>query len=99
MSQLADQIQRSTITLTLSEQPSVETTGFHWGTGAAFQSAATVLLSGVRNALNLLIFLGVTSLLWAPWLLLGWYLLRRRRQRLSALAKPSGGAGAELTKA
>jgi hypothetical protein len=91
LAQLADQIQRSTITLNLSEHPTVESTGFSWGTGAAYQSALTVLLTGLRNTLNLAIFLGVTSLLWAPWVLVALILLYRHRKHLAAShAKPAG---------
>ena len=78
---LADQINRSTITVNLSERAVYQSTEFKWNTGEVFRQAWKDLLLGFRNTVNGVVYFLVTMWLWliplAVVALVVWLILRR----------------------
>jgi hypothetical protein len=91
--QLADQITRSTITVTLIQRDRVESGEFSWGLGATFDKAKHDVVLGLRNFLNGLLYLAVAGWMWVwPWALIGyiawrvWRKYRKQESRQSPVA-------------
>jgi|GEM_PF-4852488 len=92
---LADRIERSTITVNLSERPVYEPEEFVWGLGSTFNEAWKDLLLGIRNGVRWLIRFLITSPLWlvplAIIVLIIWAIIRlaTRRQRRKKPTAPT----------
>ncbi|MCB1186676.1 DUF4349 domain-containing protein [bacterium] len=94
VSALSDRINRSTITINLSERPIAPPADeFAWGFGAAFENAKKELMYGIRNVANDFINFFVARLIWwiiwigiiwLAWKLLGTRILRRYRKEQAA---------------
>lgn len=76
IAQLADQITRSTIKVTLTEKAAYQSQEFTWGVGDTLKAAWKSVLLGVKATINGLAYFIVTSILWIPWVLLGGWLIR-----------------------
>ncbi len=83
ISQLADQITRSTIKVGLGEKAAYKSEEFAWGFGDTFKSAGKAVVLMVKGFLNWLIFFIITTAWWlalAAWgLRLLWLRLRKKR--------------------
>jgi hypothetical protein len=93
---LADQITRSTITLSLTENPKIPVTEpdkFNWGLGTTFNLAVRDLMETARGFVNGVIYFVVT-LQWIWWLLFffvarwAWRYYRRIMATEKRAAKP-----------
>lgn len=77
---LADQINRSSITVNLNERAVYQSEGFQWNTKQTLNQAWKDLLLGIRNAINGLLYFLVTMWLWlvplAVALVIVWLVLR-----------------------
>ena len=100
VSALSDRINRSTITVNLSERPIAPPADeFAWGFGAAFENAKKELMYGIRNVANdfinffvarLIWWLIWIGIIWLAWKLVGTRILRRyRREQAASPAKGS----------
>jgi hypothetical protein len=89
--QLADQITRSTITVTLIQRDKVDSGEFSWGFGATLDKAKHDVVLGMRNFLNGLLYFAVAGWMWVwPWVLIGfvgwrvWKKVGRRRSEVGS---------------
>ncbi len=90
VSSLKDRIQRSTISVNLSERPLAPPPDeFSWGFGNTFESAKKDLMAGVSYSINGLIYFMINGLLWwIIWLFIIWLVWKLVLRRLwSALVK------------
>lgn len=87
VSQLADQITRSTIKVNLAEKAVYKSEEFTWGFGDTFKAAGKAVVLGFKGFINWLIFFAVTTAWWLAliiwWLRVMWLRWRKKRQAVT----------------